>query len=103
MDKHLWRVARSNKVEGGAMKVSPYFVDVKQIAISLLDKGCGGCAPDRITKLEGWRLRNAVGRAVSAALDEIRDERRIKQPRWFSDQNYNLCVREIIAAMPKVQ
>src|SRR5262245_37793179 len=55
--------------------------------------------PDQITRLKGWRLTNCVGRAVGAAVDQVRAERRIKQPMFFSHQNFNLMVRTIIEEM----
>jgi hypothetical protein len=81
------------------MKISPHFPHVKAIAISLLEQGCGGYAPDQITRLKGWRLTNCVGRAVGAAVEQVRDERGIKQPQFFSHQNFNHVVRTIIEGM----
>jgi hypothetical protein len=81
------------------MKLSPHFSRIKKIAISLLEQGCGGYAPDKITRLKGWRLTNCVGRAVGAAVEQVRDERRIKQPKFFGHQNFNLVVRTIIEEM----
>jgi hypothetical protein len=81
------------------MKLSPHFSRIKEIAVSLLEQGCGGYAPDQITRLRGWRLANCVGRAVAAAVDQVRDERAIKQSQFFSHQNFNHAVRTIIEEM----
>ena len=81
------------------MKVSPHVPRIKEIAVGLIEQGCI-YAPDRLASLKGWRLTNFVSRAVGAAVEAVKEERRIKQP--LNHRNFNHLVRIIIEERKEV-